>query len=98
MTTPAKGAARIDKWLWAVRLFKTRRLAAGFCRGGRVVINDLPAKPARDVRMGEIILIKQGLVTRTVQVIGVPPARVGAKWVANFCTDLTPAEEFAKMR
>jgi len=98
MTTPAVEAVRIDKWLWAVRVFKTRSLAADFCRGGNVTINEHPAKPARDVHAGEVISLKQGLITRTLRVIGVPVSRVGPKLVANFCHELTPPEEFEKAR
>ena len=91
-------AARLDKWLWAVRLFKSRSLASDACRAGSVAVNELPAKPGRDVHAGEIVTVKQGLVLRTLRVIGVPRSRVGAKLVANFCTDLTPKEELEKGR
>jgi ribosome-associated heat shock protein Hsp15 len=91
-------AARLDKWLWAVRLFKSRSLASDACRAGSVAVNELPAKPGRDVHAGEIVTVKQGLVLRTLRVIGVPRSRVGAKLVANFCTDLTPQEELEKGR
>jgi ribosome-associated heat shock protein Hsp15 len=91
-------AERIDKWLWAVRLFRTRSLAADACRAGSVAIKDQPVKPARDVRAGEVITVRQGLVTRTVQVIALPRSRVGAKLVVDFCADLTPPEELEKAR
>lgn len=94
----AEPTARLDKWLWAVRAFKTRALATDACRAGSVTINELPAKPARDVHAGELVSVRLGLVTRTLRVIGVPRARVGAKLVAEFCTDLTPAAEYEKAR
>src|SRR3954469_7213989 len=94
--TDSASAARLDKWLWATRLFRTRSLATDACRAGSVAINDLPAKPARDVHAGEVITVRQGLITRTLRVVGFPRSRVGAKLVANFCTDLTPPEELAK--
>ncbi len=94
----AEPAGRLDKWLWAVRLFKTRSLAGDACRAGSVEVNELPAKPARDVRPGETVVVKQGVVRRTLRVVGVPRSRVGAKLVANFCTDLTPPEEWEKAR
>lgn len=97
-TLPLETAARLDKWLWAVRIFKTRTLAADACRAGSVAINNLLAKPARDVRPGEKVTVRQGLVLRTLCVVGVPRSRVGAKLVANFCNDLTPPEEFEKAR
>lgn len=91
-------SARIDKWLWAVRLFKTRALATSACRAGSVEISGQPAKPARDVHVGERILVRQGLILRTLQVVGVPRSRVAARQVPEFCTDLTPESEYAKAR
>ena len=99
MKTPSlDGAARLDKWLWAVRVFKTRSLATDACRAGKVAVNDLQAKPARDVHAGERVTVQQGLVRRTLQVVDVPKSRVGPKLVPNFCTDLTPKEELEKAR
>ncbi len=95
---PSNPGARLDKWLWAVRLFKSRALATDACRAGSVTINELVAKAGRDVRVGEIVLVRQGIITRTLQVMGVPRSRVGAKLVAEFCTDLTPTAEFEKAR
>ncbi len=97
-TSPAESAGRLDKWLWAVRVFKTRSLAIDACRAGSVTVNDLPAKPARDVRPGERVAVKQGLMLRTFQVVAVPRSRVGPKLVGTFCTDLTPPAEFEKAR
>jgi ribosome-associated heat shock protein Hsp15 len=91
-------ALRLDKWLWAVRIFRTRGLAGDACRAGGVAVNELSAKPAREVRPGETVTVKQGLMVRTLRVVGVPRSRVGAKLVAGYCTDLTPPEELAKGR
>ena len=91
-------AARLDKWLWAVRLFRTRPLAAAACRAGEVTIDDRPLKPARDVRPGETIHVRQGVMRRTVVVIGVPPSRVGAARVPEFLEDRTPPEERQKVK
>jgi ribosome-associated heat shock protein Hsp15 len=90
--------ARLDKWLWAVRLFKTRALATDACRAGSVTVGTHPAKPARDVHAGELVEVRQGLITRTLRVVAVPPARVGAKRVPEYCIDLTPPSEFEKIR
>lgn len=90
--------ARLDKWLWCVRLFKTRALATDACRAGSVLVNDLPAKPAREVHAGEIVAVRQGIMTRTLRVIGLPAARLGAKLVPAHCEDLTPPAEFEKVR
>lgn len=90
--------ARLDKWLWAVRLFKTRSLAAAACRAGTVTIADRPTKPAREVHPGEVIVVQQGVVRRTVTVLAAPVSRVGAPLVAQFCTETTPAEEWQKAK
>lgn len=95
---PKESTARLDKWLWAVRLFKSRALAADACRAGSVHINENAAKPSRDVHPGEIVTVRQGLVLRTLEVVAVPKSRVGAKQVPEFCIDRTPAEEFEKAR
>jgi len=97
-TASAPGTGRLDKWLWAVRLFRTRSLASDACRAGGVTIQEQPAKPARMVRPGETILVRQGLVLRTLRVVGVPRSRVGPKLVATYCTDLTPEAEWEKAR
>lgn len=91
-------SARLDKWLWAVRVFKTRALATDACRAGSVTINELPAKPARDVHAGELVAVRLGLVTRTLRVVGVPRSRVGAKLLPELYTDLTPESEYDKIR
>jgi ribosome-associated heat shock protein Hsp15 len=91
-------AARLDKMRWAVRVIKSRSHASDACRSRSVAVNELPAKPGRDVHAGETVTVKQGLVLRTLRVIDVPRSRVGAKLVANFCTDLTPKEELEKGR
>jgi len=90
--------SRIDKWLWTIRLFKTRSLAAAACRSGGVSIDGQRVKPARELRVGEIISVPVGGVQRTVKVIGFPPSRVGAKAVPQFMEDLTPEAEFQKAR
>lgn len=99
MTPPEPPACRrLDKWLWAVRLFRSRALATDACRAGSVRIRDEPAKPARDVHAGEIVTVRQGLIVRTLRVVAVPRSRVGARLVAGYCADLTPPEEFARAR
>ncbi len=99
MTAPAADPVlRLDQWLWAVRIFKTRGLAAAACRDGSVEVGGRPAKPARDVHAGETVTVRQGILLRTLRVVGAPASRVGAKLVAEFCTDLTPPGEYEKMR
>ncbi len=87
---------RIDKWLWAVRLFKTRSLAAEACRGGKVKLNDAPAKAARDVRIGDLLNVQSVEFRRKVRVVGMVDKRVGAAAVPQFMEDLTPPEEFTR--
>jgi len=87
---------RIDKWLWAMRLYKTRSLATQACRGGHVSIAGKHVKPSRAVHVGEVIAARTGDVLRTVKVAGLIDRRVGAKLVPNFMEDQTPAEEFLR--
>ena len=93
-----ESTARLDKWLWAVRIFKSRSLATDACRAGSVRVNDQPAKPSRDVRAGETVTVRQGLMRRTLGVLALPRGRVSAKLVPTYCADRTPPEEFAKVR
>jgi ribosome-associated heat shock protein Hsp15 len=94
----ADSAVRLDKWLWAVRIFKSRSLATDACRAGSVCVNDQLAKPSRDVRAGETVTVRQGLMLRTLGVLALPRGRVGAKLVPTYCADRTPPEEFEKLR
>jgi ribosome-associated heat shock protein Hsp15 len=87
---------RIDKWLWAVRLFKTRSLATQACRNGFVTTLGQPVKPAREVRVGETYEIRQSGITRTVKVLSPLDRRIGAKVVPEYAQDLTPASEYLK--
>ena len=95
---PAPVPARLDKWLWMVRIFRTRSLAGDACRARSVAVNDVPAKPAREVRPGERVTVRDGLVTRTLLVVASPRGRVAARWVPDFCTETTPESERAKAR
>jgi ribosome-associated heat shock protein Hsp15 len=69
---------RIDKWLWAARFYKTRSLAVEEIDKGRIRINDLEAKPAREVKVGDTVALRQGPITRTVTVRGISNQRGGA--------------------
>jgi ribosome-associated heat shock protein Hsp15 len=91
-------AVRADRWLWSVRLYKTRSLAAGACNAGKIQINGQPCKPARDVRAGDILTASLAGITRTVKVLAVLESRVGAKLVSRYLEDRTPAEEYEKLR
>lgn len=85
------GSVRVDKWLWAVRVFKTRTAATSACTSGRVKVNDEPAKPATKIVVGDVIEARRGdhqVIYRAVSLI---EKRVGAKLVADCVEDLTPA-------
>ena len=84
---------RLDKWLWAARVFKTRPLAIEACRAGHVKINGQRVKPAHSVHPGELIVAQVGDRVRTVRVVALLDRRVGASAVGAFLEDLTPAEE-----
>ncbi|WP_372774192.1 RNA-binding S4 domain-containing protein [Mangrovibacterium sp.] len=84
---------RVDKWLWAVRLFKTRSQATEACKKGRVVIDKVQVKPSRMVKMNDIVQIKKAPVTYSFKVLGLIEKRVGPKLVADFVLDVTPKEE-----
>jgi ribosome-associated heat shock protein Hsp15 len=89
---------RMDKWLWSVRLYKSRSLASAACAAGKVRINGQPVKPARAIHPGEVITAVTGEITRTVKVLAPLERRVGAPLVPQFLEDLTPASEYAKPR
>ena len=89
---------RIDKWLWAVRLFKTRSLAAEACDKGRVRIGDLTVKPSRNVKIGEVIVLHRGPWYQHIKVIDITDRRMGAALVKDFLSDVTPADEVEKNR
>lgn len=84
-------SARVDRWLWAVRLTKTRPDAAAACRGGHVRINNRPAKPATMVTPGDVVIARVGERTRTVEVLRVIQKRVGAADAVTCYLDRTPA-------
>ena len=84
---------RIDKWLWAVRLFKTRALATEECKKGHVTIGGISIKPSRVPRPGEIIKVRKNPVTYSYRVIGLVGKRIGAKLVHEYVEDITPPEE-----
>lgn len=83
-------SVRLDKWLWAVRLFKTRSVAADACRHGRVTINGQPGKPSREVRINDIVVVLTDELTRRFKVLQPLHTRVGAQKVREFAEDQTP--------
>ena len=94
---PGNENIRIDKFLWAVRIFKTRSLASEACRKGRVIINNIQVKPSRVITANETIVIKKLPVIYTVIVIDPIENRVAAKMVHLHINDITPDEEKEKL-
>jgi ribosome-associated heat shock protein Hsp15 len=88
---------RIDKFLWAIRVFKTRSIASEACRRGRIIINSVQVKPSRSVFKDEIITVKKLPVTYTYRIIEPIENRVSAKLVSKYIEDLTPQEEKIKL-
>ena len=89
---------RIDKYLWAIRAFKTRTEAAEACKGGKVKVAGDNVKPSKEVKEGEVITVRKGVVCYTYQVVRPPECRVGAKLVPEFALDLTPESELLKLK
>ena len=87
---------RIDKWLWAVRIFKSRSQATDACKSGKVKIDAITVKPSREVKLNEEIFVQIKHITKTLKVIGLLNNRVAAKLVADYMEDLTPPEEYEK--
>lgn len=92
-----KKPVRIDKFLWAVRLYKTRGLASDACRMGRILINGNPIKPSHTIHENEILTVRKPPVTYSFRVIIPVENRQPAKLVSDFIGDLTPEDEKAKL-
>ena len=89
---------RIDKWLWAVRIFKTRTLAADACREGKVTVGGQLVKASRTVRIQDVIIARTEAATRTMRVLQVLERRVGADKVGEYLEDRTPASEYERKK
>jgi ribosome-associated heat shock protein Hsp15 len=85
---------RIDKWLWAVRIFKTRTVASEACKKGRVLIGETAVKPSRNIRTGEVIQVRKPPVTYSFKVLALSDKRMGAKMVSQFMENVTPQEQY----
>lgn len=96
MTINTEEHIRMDKWLWAVRIYKTRSIAIDECNKGRVLINGMPVKPSREVKVGEVIVIRKPPVIHTYKVLGLLKNRGSAQVAKQFVEDLTPEDELAK--
>ncbi|MEA5111875.1 Heat shock protein 15 [bioreactor metagenome] len=89
---------RIDKWLWAVRIYKTRTMAGEACRAGKIKIDGIAVKPSRIIKPEDVITVSLGPLTRTVKVKALIHNRVSAKLVPESLEDLTPAEEYERIK
>lgn len=85
---------RIDKWLWAVRIFKTRTAASEACKKGRVLIGGTAVKPSRNIRVGEVIKVRKPPVTYSFKVLGLAEKRMGARLVSEYMENVTPPEQY----
>lgn len=88
---------RSDKWLWTVRLFKTRTQATDACSGGKVKLDGDNIKPAKELKIGDVLEMKKGPIHRTYKVLAFPKSRLSAKEVALYCEDVTPETEVLKL-
>ena len=89
---------RLDKFLWSVRLFKKRSDAADACQKGHVLVNGNPAKPSKEVKVGDEISVKYKVIYRTYKVKQLLDRRVGAQLVENYIEEITPEEELFKLK
>ncbi len=90
---PEKEKLRIDKYLWSIRMFKTRTLAADACKAGRVKLDGNNIKPSHEVKIGEVYQIAKGPDRKTIKVLGLLENRTDAKKAVGFYEDLTPVEQ-----
>ena len=90
----ANDTARVDKWLWAARIFKTRSIAATACKNGRVTINGVNVKPAHFIKAGEIINVKKPPITYSFKVLDCIEQRVGAKLIPQVYENVTDAKQY----
>ena len=86
--------ARIDKWLWAARIFKTRSIAADTCKNGRVTISGTNVKPSHTIKVGEIINVKKPPITYSFEVLQTIEKRVGAKLIPEVYKNVTDAKQY----
>lgn len=85
---------RIDKWMWATRIFKTRTIALEACKKNRITVNNISVKPSRMIKIGDIIQVKKPPITYTFKVCDLTDKRIGAKLVPQYLENLTPPEQY----
>ncbi len=89
----AKGEVRVDKWLWAMRIFKTRTIATEACKKGRVSVDNTIIKPSRTIKPGDIVQVRKPPVTYSFKVLQCTENRLGAKLVPEYMENVTPQSE-----
>ena len=93
-----KHTTRIDKLLWAVRIYKTRVLATEACAGGKIKIDGKTVKASRNIQQNEIVQVRKGIVKYLYKIRKISEKRMGAKLVSDFLEDITPKQELAKLK
>ena len=91
-------SVRLDKYLWAIRVYKTRTDATDACKGGKVRINGLDVKPSKEVKVGDVLTIRKGAVTYTFKALELIDKRQGAQLVPRYAENQTPQEELDKLK
>ena len=89
----AKSEERIDKWMWATRIFKTRTISTDACKKGRVMVGDTTVKPSRTIKPGDVIKVRKPPVTYSFLVMALTENRLGAKLVPDYLENITPQSE-----
>ena len=85
---------RLDKYLWAIRYFKTRNIATEACKKGHIKISESKAKPSKEIFIGDCLIVRKNQINYELLVLDIPPSRVGAKLVDLYRKDITPKEAF----
>jgi ribosome-associated heat shock protein Hsp15 len=88
---------RVDKFLWCIRVYKTRSLAASQCKLEKVWLNGAEVKPSREVKLGDVLTVRKGPILFSYKALAYPRARLGAKLVSGYAQDVTAPEEMAKL-
>ena len=86
--------ARIDKWLWAARIFKTRSIAADACKNGRITVKGVSVKPSHTIKVGEVVSVKKPPIIYSFEVLKTIEQRVGAKMIPEIYRNVTDAKQY----
>jgi ribosome-associated heat shock protein Hsp15 len=89
---------RLDKYIWCVRLAKTRSLASDLCSSEKVKVNDAICKASKELKINDVIALKHAPIWRAFKVISLPKTRVGAPLVSSLCIEITPEEDLEQLR